>query len=633
MAVSTRSEGNIHVAGCESWRECELAACAQRAVVFSSFVSDAAYCRQDVVRTHVRLVQGIADGIVSGGDAAALTMSHAGHLTLSASSVDPITEVAWNAITIVCSTGDAAANRGELATCGVFVRAADTLERSDVGDATHAACLRAVATLCGCDEDKCGDGRGLGAASRDIIDMAVRSGVIGATVACMKRVVASADVAEFGCMVLSVICFYTASARVPIAIADGIKTVLLAMRRHDGVAAVQEEGASALVSIALLDRANLDVIGSAGVQTVVAAMRRHADVARVQAECALALCVSTSLHIHNTNAMLAGGGVDAVVAAMRRHRGTDDDDVHENGCSAISSFTLTPANHKAVAGKGCIDAVVSAMRLYGSSVAVQCGGSAVLDRLGQNPTLAERIVSAGGAEVLVTALRRHPHDEVLCETAIPALSFLLGFTHSSCQVAATRAGGVEVVLAAMRHWTHSVIVQKHGCNALVGISVGNAANRAAIAAAGGIETVVAAMRNHVKVTMVVDKACAVMATLAASSVERQAAIVRAGFVDLLVAALCRRDAGVQTFGPRLLDMLSLNPDIKVAMSRASHGGGSVADLFSEAHGGSRADLAVCVATDSGDGTADATVCVESRVVLYAFPPTAACCLLQPLTCW
>jgi hypothetical protein len=54
------------------------------------------------------------------------------------------------------------------------------------------------------------------------------------------------------------------------------------------------------------------------------------------------------------------------------------------------------------------------------------------------------------------------------------------------QVAIAGAGGIDVVVAAMRSHTDAAGVQKYGCGALRNLAVNAPANQATIAGAGGL---------------------------------------------------------------------------------------------------------------------------------------------------
>ena len=74
-------------------------------------------------------------------------------------------------------------------------------------------------------------------------------------------------------------------------------------------------------------------------------------------------------------------------------------------------------------------------------------------------------------------------------------------------------GGVEAVLAAMRSHGDSAAVQEQGCTALYNLSFKNDSNQAAIGSGGGIEAVVAAMRSHGGSAAVQETGCNVLINL------------------------------------------------------------------------------------------------------------------------
>ena len=98
-----------------------------------------------------------------------------------------------------------------------------------------------------------------------------------------------------------------------ISAADGIDAVVLRMRAHEDVAAVQEEGCEALRNLAEASAENQTKIATAGgIDAVVFAMRIHQDVAGVQEWGSGALAILAN-NAENKEKILAASGIDLLL--------------------------------------------------------------------------------------------------------------------------------------------------------------------------------------------------------------------------------------------------------------------------------------------------------------------------------
>ena len=112
----------------------------------------------------------------------------------------------------------------------------------------------------------------------------------------------------------------------------------------------------------------------------------------------------------------------------------------------------------------------------------------------ENDANQTRIVDAGGAEAVVTAMRQHADVADVQEEACVALGSMLT-NNARNQTRIGDAGGIEALVAAMQRHADTIRVQKWACIALATLFNVNAANETRICAAGGIEAVVAAIQR------------------------------------------------------------------------------------------------------------------------------------------
>jgi len=112
---------------------------------------------------------------------------------------------------------------------------------------------------------------------------------------------------------------------------------------------------------------------------------------------------------------------------------------------------------------------------------------------------------------------------------------ILAADNDDNKTAIAAAGGIPVVLAAMKAHTGHADVQRRGCGALGSLAV-NADNKTAIAAAGGIPVVLAAMKAHTGHADVQCQGCRALGNLAANA-DNQTAIAAAGGIPVVLAAM------------------------------------------------------------------------------------------------
>ncbi len=187
-----------------------------------------------VVQAPPLRVSSIVARVVDGRRGAAVTPDDAVWLVEASKDADDgAAAAAWSAMTALCCTGKKSKNRTRLAAANAFAAAASTLMRDDVCDGTLAACLRAVANLCGGEQDDSVHAANIRAAlvGRD-------NGFAVAVVGVLMRVECSLDVASSGSLVLSRLSRDVCGRRA-VAEAGSVSALFGLMRRYTGAAAAE----------------------------------------------------------------------------------------------------------------------------------------------------------------------------------------------------------------------------------------------------------------------------------------------------------------------------------------------------------------------------------------------------------
>ena len=109
----------------------------------------------------------------------------------------------------------------------------------------------------------------------------------------------------------------------------------------------------------------------------------------------------------------------------------------------------------------------------------------------------QAIVDAGGVAVVVAAMRHHATDAKVRRRGCCALRSLSS-GDAACEQAVMDGGGVAAVVAAMGEHPTDAEVQLYGCGALINLAIGDAAYAQAVVDGGGVSALVAAMGQHLE---------------------------------------------------------------------------------------------------------------------------------------
>jgi hypothetical protein len=306
-------------------------------------------------------ITSIVAAVECGPEDGAVFASDAAWLVETATGVDSAAaKAAWDAMDRVCrSGGDDKSNRCQLVDTGALFSVETMLTRSDVSADVVAACLRALAGLCG-------DGACWPYEALHTFNVADKRHVcaLGMLVsATMERLKTSADVASSGCRALWRIHQHTRATG--FSVRGEVAVVLAAMQHHAGVAGVQENGCGALRLLLPDQGAAADMLGDV-IDAVVAAMALHPDVADVQLQGVLTVLHFSGMSSESVAAVARAGGIAAVMSAMRCHE--RDVDVQENGCRALFRLANSSARAKAIVDAGGTElALAASYRLMGKN--------------------------------------------------------------------------------------------------------------------------------------------------------------------------------------------------------------------------------------------------------------------------
>lgn len=273
--------------------------------------------------------------------------------------------------------------------------------------------------------------------------------------------VASQQVVELACQVLSKFTEHSASMMVLLVEADGLGVVICAMQDLPNNDIVAEHGCAILRYLARDDRNKLPIAEMGGIHAVIFVMYAHAANARVAIQ-GCGLLWNLAANAANRLMIAQEGGIDATISVLGFH--ASQSNVATNALRALTCLAVDVANRVTIATGGGIAVILFSMRACLSSASVSEHGCGALINItlgnAENNAL---VVQAGGIENILSAMRAHPNNAGVAANGCSALQNLA--SDGGNQVAIAQAGGIAVVVAAMQLYPDSVEVADCGCGA------------------------------------------------------------------------------------------------------------------------------------------------------------------------
>jgi hypothetical protein len=458
---------------------------------------------------------------------------------------DAMCEPAWGAMVMATKHGKHPRTRTRLVEAGALAAAVATLTRSDIDEKTVWTCMFALTTITNC-VDSLGPGGRTDKVHAACLAAAVDSRLLRAVAVSMHRFPHPDGIATMGCKIL----------------------------QH--------------VGLLMSDRVMAAVADAGAVDALLCVMHRDAADATLQFDACTALFVLLTSWPTDLDARRCTEITATVLSAMQLH--PDDSRVHEYACAALMVIAMDRDNHKAMSGAartagrtsggggggsgGVVAMLVESMRRHPTNSCQQGYAMDALASLATGDDMQAAVIRAGGAAVIVAAMKRHIDTSELqrrgCTVMVALLSTGGDGVASASQEALVRAGAIDAVVAAMRRHVRNEAVQWTGCCALAKLAANHEANQAAIARAGGVDSVLDAMRRHRTVAIVIKEALRAIAALASDSDACRQAVVRGGGIALLLTAMRDHidDIHAQAYGGLAMSQLGKNPAIHATMIRA-----------------------------------------------------------------
>lgn len=260
-----------------------------------------------------------------------------------------------------------------------------------------------------------------------------------------------------------------------------------------------------------------------------------------------------------------GGAIEAIVGRLKHTIEADSDsqssigsETVAEGLFALQTLEHDTGNHRKCGSAGGVEVVVKVMKAYASNSVIQVrGGCTTLAILGSEEVYhldvpgidnRQRVLEAGGVEVIVEAIKSHGNNACNMDVILEGCKVLgcieCDYYHERMTVEdehrVRKCGAIEAVIEIMRTHAENSVLQGACCFGLSSLLVyEDAENQNRVRELGGIEAVVEVIRAHggdsSMYVMIVG--CALLRSLVYINVENKARVGEAGGICAIIDAL------------------------------------------------------------------------------------------------
>lgn len=333
--------------------------------------------------------------------------------------------------------------------------------------------------------------------------------------------------------------------------ADGILALLTAMKSYPSNINLLRSACSALSNLAFLPEISKAIAEATddAIPVIVETIKTHATDAPLQSSGCGLLRNLAYKNEANQAAIVEAGGITIIIVAMKYH--SLDALAQVTGCDALYNLAANNDKNKILISQaGAIPIVLAAVKSHASNVKLQRSAAAVISTLAYNPQISALIARSGGIRAILTAMQSNTEglssvggsDAKLQAEYCGALRNL-AYKDVKNKAKIIAAGGIELIVAAMRAHPNRDTVQRNASDALNNLASGGSFNtKELIAKLGGIETILFALKTKkngcgTTSARVATSCCGALSTLAYKHTKNKTLIVTTGGLDLILSAM------------------------------------------------------------------------------------------------
>jgi hypothetical protein len=307
-------------------------------------------------------------------------------------------------------------------------------------------------------------------------------------------------------------------------------------------------------------------VSSGALQHTLVAMKHHLRYATVQATAYQVLADLSSDSSDEIKRQLLPS-IPLLVRGMKQHG--IHPKVQRYGCSVLNHLSSMPE----IVSVGGIETIVMAMKGHENDIMVQEQSCAALSNLLSHCPVSVMNTMTGLGGIIATVLQamtRHTKVLEVQRHGLGILSCLCTRDKENYELFLSE-GGLNVVLATMTNFQTNVELAQLGCELLKDVTRQSLDFQRAVTAKGGIVVVLSTMRKHLKSIDVQDPAFACMRNICTHKDNRLQVAVDGGVSTLLVAmSVYIEDAAIQAYGCDALGRLAFEPENRQAIE-SEHG--------------------------------------------------------------
>uniref|UniRef100_A0A7S3L8X0 LRRK2 ARM repeat domain-containing protein n=1 Tax=Amphora coffeiformis TaxID=265554 RepID=A0A7S3L8X0_9STRA len=320
-----------------------------------------------------------------------------------------------------------------------------------------------------------------------------------------------------------------------------IEFVLVAMLQHEWGLVLQERGCNALASFAKTQKHHEWLLESNGIELLVAIQTAYATEIKIQVACLRAIhnlarnddkknsftiaakgglnslmeivkmpehCRDLEFQMEamaymatlsrtndwNRGAIAARGGLKTTLKALKM---LPNEDLHAVGYDTLYCLSVGHAhNTDEIVADGVTAMLVRSMKMNATCRPLQESGVRLAKLLTERGEITKKFVDAGGIEVIMVAMRTFEDSQIIQDVGCSVMLNMSMQPENKDTMCAL--GCVGLIIRAMKHLWEDADIQKIGCKALESLASSDD-NKKAVAVGGGISAIMSAMETHVGV--------------------------------------------------------------------------------------------------------------------------------------
>jgi len=384
------------------------------------------------------------------------------------------------------------------------------------------------------------------------------SGGLRSIVVALRKHHSSSEVVEYGCRALQALTLHessTAKELVKVGAIENIVDVVNAQANNG----TDDACVSALKTLRNLtqseeNRASIFEVG--GAEAIIKMMTENSDKARTASHAALVLSNLAFGNPEIKEAIGKLGGLTEIARGMKEHQ--DFQAMQARGSLALRNLCFNSEENQKIAGEnGAVEALLAAIESYMDDREVVHQSCVALTNLSNvNEANRTKIVASGGGATLVKLMKRYSESATATDDCISIIRNI-SVGSSDAQLEVGLSGGVACICKAMAKFPKDTKLIDKSCTAIRYLCF-LPANRDKVRESNGIEAIVAGLKANMSTPNAVENALLAIGNATFESEENKAIIGRCGGITVIINAVeqHRLSPSIQEHGCRVLRNLA-----------------------------------------------------------------------------